>query len=407
MGTIYKNAYILDPAQDIEGPGEIFVDGGRIVGILNDEAARGKIVPMLVPSYDTEIIDLGGAFLTPGWVDLNTHVFDTLGDFCLPADDMGIRSGVTTAVDAGTSGTLTFNTFRRNVVEASKTRVYAFLDPSLLYIATSDAIAHRLDIAAHPRNQDIDRAAAVVDENRDIIVGFNVRPVRRPGESRSPVLDAARTLADRFSLPLLVQLGQFSSDEVVPPTELLPMLRSGDIVTHCYQAHHGLFDANGSLLPVAADAIARGVLLDVGYSNADFSINIAKTALEKGIVPNTLSTDLNRFSASTVDTLAAVMTRFVNLGLPFRQVIEMVTSRAATALHKSGELGTLEPGRLADFTVSRWVDQDTSLTDGQGGQLQVSQMLQVQGACIAGEFIRIERSPFEPEANTPASPAFV
>jgi len=397
MATIFKNAHLLDPMQGVEGRGDVLIEHGKIVGILQDDLAIGKIVPILVPQWDTQIIDLEGAFLSPGWIDIHTHVFNTIGDFCLPADDVGIRSGVTTIADAGTSGILTFDAFRQSVINTAKTRVYAFMDPSLLYIATSDFIAHRLEIAANPRNQDVERAAATVEANRDVVVGFKVRPVRRAGEAQSPVMGAARALADRFNLPLMVHVGRFPQDDVVPPHELLPQLKAGDIVTHCFQPQFGLFDESSNLIPAAREAIDRGVLLDVGHSNADFSIATAKSAISQGILPNTLSTDLNCFNIDTVGSLAAVMTKFVNLGLSLADVVERVTTRAAAAIGKSDQLGGFKPGQLADFTIFEWVDQEVVLEDGRGGSLPVSQMLRVKGVCRSGEYIGIERSPFDPE----------
>ncbi|NJP08242.1 MAG: amidohydrolase family protein [Leptolyngbyaceae cyanobacterium RU_5_1] len=408
MATIFRNTYLLDPVQGLEGRGDVLVENGKIVGILQDELAIGKIVPILVPQWGTEIIDLEGAFLSPGWIDLHTHTFSSIGDFCLPADDVGIRSGVTTIADAGTSGILTFDAFRRTVIDTAKTRTYAFINPSLLYIATSDFIAHRLEIIANPRNQDLERAAAVIEANRDVIVGLKVHPAFHQGETRSPIMDAARSLADRFSLPLMVNLGRFVPHEVLlSPEGLLALLKPGDIVTHCFQPHDGLFDGNGNLLPGARAAIDRGVLLDVGYSKNHFSIELARTALAHEILPNTLSTDLSRLSPDPAGSLAAVITRFVSLGMSLGQAIERVTIHPARILSKATELGCLKPGMLADFTIFNWVDEATNLEDGKGTSLPVSQMLKVQGVCRSGEYIKIERSPFDPkltsdDSQTPA-----
>lgn len=394
MATIFKNAHLLDPMQGVEGRGDVLIENGKIVGILQDDLAIGKIVPILVPQWDTQIIDLEGAFLSPGWIDLHTHIFDTIGDFCLPADDVGIRSGVTTIADAGTSGILTFDAFRHTAIEPMKTRVYAFMEPSLLYIATSDAIAHKLDLVTHPQNQDINRAAAVVEANREVIVGFKADPVRRLGEARSPVLDAARTLADRFSLPLMVHLGTSFNGERIPPQELLPQLRAGDIVSHCFLTHQGLFTEAGELIPQAREAIDRGVLLDMGHSQGDWSAVTAKAAIERGVRPHLLSTGLNRTNVSQVRSLATVMTRFVNLGLSLSEVVERVTNNPAAAIGKSGELGGFKPGQIADFTIFEWADV-TPETPGQ--TIPSEQVLKVRGVCRSGEYLKIERSPFDPE----------
>ena len=395
MATIFRNAHLLDPMQGLEGRGDVLVDNGKIVGVLQDDSAIGKIVPILVPQWDTQIIDLEGAFLSPGWMDIHTHVCDTFGDFCLSADDVGIRSGVTTIADAGTSSILTFDAFRQTAIATAKTRVFSFMNPSLLYIATSDQIAHQLGIVANPRNQNIDRAAAVVEANRDVIVGLHVRPVRRAGETTSPVLETAKKLAEMFSLPLLIHLGHFSQDEVVPAAELLPQLKAGDIVTHCFQPNHALFDQSNKLLPAAKDAIARGVLLDVGYSDAECSTETAKAAIAQGILPNILSTNLNRSNVDVADSLAAVMTRFVNLGLSLSEVVERVTQQPAAAIGQSSQLGGFKPGQLADFTIFEWKDESTDLKDDSGEMMMVPQLLNVKGVCRSGEYFQIERSPFD------------
>lgn len=395
MATIFRNAHLLDPMQGLEGRGDVLVDDGKIVGVLQDDSALGKIVPILVPQWDTQIIDLEGAFLSPGWMDIHTHVFNTIGDFCLSADDVGIRSGVTTIADAGTSSILTFDAFRHTAIATAKTRVFSFMNPSLLYIATSDLIAHQLEIVANPRNQDIDRAATVVDANRDVIVGFHVRPVRRAGEMVSPLLETAKKLAEMFSLPLMVQLGHFSQDEVIPTAELLPQLKAGDILTHCFQANHALFDQTHKLLPIAKDAIDQGILLDVGYSNADCSVELARTAIAQGILPNILSTNINRSTVETADSLAAVMTRFVNLGLSLSEVVERVTHQPAAAIGQSSQLGGFRPGQLADFTIFEWNDEPTTSKDDRDGTKTLPQRLKVKGVCRSGEYFHLERSPFE------------
>lgn len=395
MATRYTNAHLLDPAQGIDQHGELLVDQGKVVAI-------GSQVEC---SADVETVDLGGLLLTPGWIDAHTHVFDTIGDFCLAADDVGIRSGVTAVADAGTSGVLTFNAFRRTVIDQSQTRVYALVDPSLLYIATSDFIAHRLEIAASPLNQDIDRVAEVVEANRDIVVGFKVRPVMKQGETKSPVMEAGRTLAEMFNLPIMVHLGRFPADAVMAPEDLLAALRPGDIVTHCFQPRYALFDLQGNLLPAAREALDRGILLDVGHSNADFSIATARAALAQGIVPHTLSTDLNCFNLEIVGSLALVMSRFLAFGLSLSEVVERVTSQAAMALRKTDEIGSLKPGMVADFTLAELVDEPTTLVDGRGGSMEVAQVLKVRGVCRAGAFQRLERLPFD--VATPPEPALV
>lgn len=150
-----------------------------------------------------------------------------MGDFCLPADEAGIRSGVTTVVEAG----ITFPAFCATVASTAQTRVYAFIDPSLLYIATADFIAHRLRLAVDWKNQDLDRARAVIEAHREVVVGLKARPTLRPGETESPTLTSALILGEEYRLPIMIHLGRFPMDGVLDPFDLLDRLRSGEIVS--------------------------------------------------------------------------------------------------------------------------------------------------------------------------------
>ncbi|MGA7933865.1 MAG: amidohydrolase family protein, partial [Kovacikia sp.] len=219
----------------------------------------------------------------------------------------------------------------------------------------------------------------------------------KQGASSSPVMDTALPLAKTYDLPIMVHLGRFPADAVLPTDVLLDLLRPGDIITHAYQPRHGLYDAEGNLLPVARKAIDRGILLDVGHSGNDFSFKTAQLGLAQGILPDTISTDLNCFNIDTVGSLALTMTKFMELGLSLTQVIERVTINPAKALRKTDESGSLKPGAIADFTLAELVNQTANLQDGNGGILPVSQILKVRGVCRAGKFSWIDQMPFDQE----------
>jgi dihydroorotase len=381
--TLFVNAHLLDPAQGLDELGQVRVEEGKIAAIGPHLSREGA-----------DVVDLQGQLLTPGWIDIHTHVFTAVGDFCLPADEVGIQSGVTTVVDAGTSGTLTFPAFRETAAQTAQTRVYALIDPSLLYIATSDFIAHRLGFAVDPKNQDLDRAREVIEAHRQVIVGFKARPTVKLGETESPTLTSALILAEEYHLPIMIHLGRFPMDGVLDPSDLLDRLRPGDIVTHTYQPRFGLFDAEGSLLPAAQRALERGVVLDVGHSGSDFSFNTARLGLDQGIRPHTISTDLNIFNTEIVVDLATTMSKFLALGMTLPEVVRAVTGNAARAIQKSEQLGSLQVGRAADLTVAEMVQEEAELVDGRGGTLSVNQMLKVRGVCRAGQFQKIDHTPY-------------
>lgn len=164
---------------------------------------------------------------TRDWTKSGNWVFTSVGDFCLPADEAGIRSGVTTVVEAG----ITFPAFCATVASTAQTRVYALI-LTLLYIATADFIAHRLRLAVDWKNQDLDRARAVIEAHRQVVVGLKARPTLRPGERESPTLASALILGEEYRLPIMIHLGRFPMDEVLDPFDLLDRLRSGEIVSN-------------------------------------------------------------------------------------------------------------------------------------------------------------------------------
>ncbi|MFS8871633.1 amidohydrolase family protein [Synechococcus sp. R50.1] len=181
--TLFINAHLLDPDQGLDEIGQLRVEEGKI-------AAIGRHLPVC----GAEVVDLRGQLLTPGWIDIHTHVFTSVGDFCLPADEVGIRSGVTTVVEAG----ITFPAFCATVASTAQTRVYALI-LTLLYIATADFIAHRLRLAVDWKNQDLDRARAVIETHRQVVVGRKARPTLKLGERESPTLTSALILGEEYA----------------------------------------------------------------------------------------------------------------------------------------------------------------------------------------------------------------
>src|SRR6218665_1657214 len=213
---------------------------------------------------------LAGALVTPGLVDLHAHCMVGLGDFCLPADLIGVRSGVPIIVDAGTSSTAIIGLARRAIIDHpdTKTRVLALMDPSQIYLANKGFVCHHLMIAADERNIDVGFGREVLEANRDVIVGFKVRPTVTTAPPRSPFLQAPGDIG--ADLPIMVHLGEFPHTPVLSINDLLAALRPGDIITHAYRGGGGQLDGKGEPTPEYRAAYERGVKLDVGHSGGDF-----------------------------------------------------------------------------------------------------------------------------------------
>lgn len=334
------------------------VDDGVIVAVAP---------PTPLPPVDGEVVvDCTGRLVTPGLLDLHVHVMPGLGDFCVEADEVGVDMGVPVLIDGGTSGVATFDLARRAVIDhpATKTRVLAFIDPNQLYLATKDFICHKLEIANDDRNLDVDLLHASIERNGDIIVGAKVRACWTTDPEVSPFLRAAQAaFPDK---PVMVHLGRFPHTPTISTPKLLTELRGGDIITHAFRGAGGLLHpVSGTVIPEFADAIERGVRLDVGHSGTDFRFREARRLFDAGYLPHTISTDLNIFNiGGPVYTLAETMTKIWALGVDLAAVIAMVTVNTAASIKRGHELGSLAVGRAAEVSVLAVEEGPHDVSDG-------------------------------------------
>ncbi len=376
--TIIANGRVIDPASGWDGVADIAIADGKIVAVKPGLSRQ---------TSDATIVDVRDRVVTPGLIDMHTHVFEGLGDFCLPADRVGVESGVTTVVDAGTAGAAIFNLARRAVIDhpATRTRVLALLDPNQIYLATKHFICHYLEIANDERNLDLEDAARVLAENVDVVVGMKVRATYTGNPHRSPFLDGAKSIAgDR---PIMVHMGEFPHTPVITTDDLLTSLRDGDIVTHCFRASSGVMDNDLKPTAIFRDALDRGVKLDIGHSSGDFHFGTARRLMGLGILPNTISTDLNVFNLDhPVRSLAQTMSKIWALGVPLDRVVAMVTANPAAVIHREGDLGSLAPGRCADISLLRIVEGHQVMSDGYE-TLAAERWIEAEGCWRVGEWI--------------------
>lgn len=358
MRTVLRGGRIIDPASGLDRVGDVVVEDGVIVAV----APPGPLPPM----SDEVVIDCTGQLVTPGLIDLHVHVMPGLGDFCVEADEVGVDMGVPVLIDGGTSGVATFDLARRAVIDhpATKTRVLAFLDPNQLYLATKDFICHKLEIANDDRNLDVDLLHASIERNADIIVGAKVRACWTTDPEVSPFLRAAQAaFPDK---PVMVHLGRFPHTPTISTPKLLTELRGGDIITHAFRGAGGLLHpVTGAVIPEFADAVERGVRLDIGHSGTDFRFREARRLFDAGYVPHTISTDLNVFNiGGPVYSLAETMTKVWALGVDLADVIAMVTMNTAASIRYGHELGALAVGRTAEVSVLAVEDGPHDVSDG-------------------------------------------
>jgi dihydroorotase len=362
---LLKGGRLIDPASGKDGVLDIGVRDGKI------EAIGAKL-----ESGGATVINVKDQIVTPGLIDVHLHLMKGLGAFGVDPDIFGVGSGVTTVVDAGSSGHSLLNVFRNYVTSSAKTRVLNYINLSTLGGVTGPGYS----ILADPRLIDEDKIEQAVEANRDIIVGIKIMATGGAlGAQGLKPLERARNLGDRLKLPMLVHIGESWTKDSAPVHvgDVLKYLRAGDIVTHMFTVHPGgLLDGNGKLWPQVRDAKESGVLMDVGHGLHNLNFDVARKVLDQGLHPDGVSTDGHRGNrAGPVYDLPTTMAKLIALGFSLNQVIEMATANAARLLGRSNELGTLRIGDRADISVLTIEDREWQAVDSQKGTIPAHQTI--------------------------------
>jgi dihydroorotase len=348
---------VIDPASGLHDGRDIGIVRGRIEAVL----------PHIPGSAANDVVDATGLFVVPGLVDLHVHVYWGVADLSIEADPSCLGRGATTVVDAGSAGANTFPGFRRNVVEASRGRVLAYLN-----ISATGQIDPFLGELHDLRFADPERAAAVALANPDVIVGFKVRVSEMlAGPNGLAGLERAVEAGRATNLPVMVHIGGTPFDI----EEVFARVRPGDVITHAYTGWRpgAIVTDAGRIVPGAREARSRGVVFDVGHGAGSFTWAVAEAALADDFRPDTISSDLHRFNvAGPVHDLATTLSKFMLLGLTLNEVIGMATAAPASAL---GAAGALAIGAEADITVLRLEDGRFNLTDSAGVARETRQRL--------------------------------
>jgi dihydroorotase len=344
----------------------------------------GKIAAIgagLAAPADAERIDGKGAFVSPGWVDLHVHVWHGGTDISLRPSDCGAERGVTTMVDAGSAGEANFHGFREYVIEPARERIKAFLNLGSIGLVACNRVPELRDI----KDIDLDRIIECYAENSEHIVGLKVRAshVITGSWGVTPV-KLGKKIAKILKLPMMVHVGE-------PPAlydEVLEILGPGDVVTHCFNGKAGssiLEDED--LFKLAERCAAEGVRLDIGHGGASFSFKVAEAAIQRGLMPFSISTDLhNRCMNFPVWDLATTMSKLLSVGMPFDAIIQAVTHAPASVI-KLDMTDRLTVGQRADFTIFDVTNSDLEATDSNGDVSRLTRLFEPRHAVIGAEAI--------------------
>jgi len=334
---LLKGGHVIDPKNRIDAVMDVAVSNGRIV----------RVAANIPASAARKTVNLAGLTVTPGLIDIHVHVYprpelkSIERDSSVQIDGHSFRSGVTTVVDAGTSGWRTFPDFKARTIDKARTRVLALLNISGAGMGTGkeDDLAE-LDSAS---------AARTAKENRGVIVGFKSAHFGGPGWES---VEAAVKAGKEADLPVMVDFGYLNQVRNLP-TLLLDKLRPGDIYTHCYSGHREEVLGDGKVNPAMFTGRKRGIIFDVGFGAGSFYWYVAVPAFQQGFQPDSISTDLHSGSMNAgMKSMTNIMSAILNLGAPLDQVIAMSTWNPAKEIKRT-DLGSLDVGAEADIAVLR------------------------------------------------------
>ena len=372
--VLLQGGTVIDPANGLHAIRDVLLTGGRIqtVGRIPADGQRAG-----------RVIDATGLLVVPGLVDLHAHVGTPDTSLGLPVDEFTARNGVTTCVSAGDVGAPDWARFETEVLERARTRVFTFLHVSDLGLQTfpNPEMLNLGDIA-------VDRLAETVAANADRVLGIKVREsLDVVGDNGIEPLRRALAAAEQAGGGARVMCHIGNAPGELPA--LLELLRPGDILTHCFSGLGNNIVQDGRLLPAAQAAQQRGVIFDVGHGGGSFDFAVAEAALDQGLRPNTISSDLHRASMPTPGRpfLPWIMSKFLMLGFTLDEVVAMTTVRPAGIINRVEGLGTLSPGGPADVTLLRLVEAETDFVDTTGKHRTGDRYLEVAGVIRAGQVV--------------------
>jgi dihydroorotase len=354
--TIIHSGHLIDPANQRNGRFDVAIKRDRIVAVA----------PHIDTTQARHLIDASDRIVTPGLIDLHTHVYHGVTYWGIEPDALAARSGVTTWVDVGSAGAYNFNGLREFIMRQSNVRIVTFLNISGVGLTAPFGEHLNLD------NCDIDLFCQIVDQHRDIIIGVKARIEEKTvGPNGLEPLRRARIAADRCGLPMMVHIGSGPPDL----DAVLDYLKPGDILTHCFTGGTMRVTA-GDGLPHASiqKAIARGVILDVGHGAGSFDFAVAEGMLNAGILPDAISTDMHQISVhGPMFDLPTCMSKFLAIGVSLEHVIAAATAQPAKILNLP-DVGSLHVGAKADVAVLRnyhgtFHFYDIAMASRQGSQL--------------------------------------
>ena len=368
LDLLIINGHVIDPANQVDEVRPVAVYNGEIVPYDGEEPAR-------------HTIDAAGRYVFPGLIDSHAHMFTEGTEIGIYPDLAYLPTGVTSAVDA-TAGVANYRLFRSAIIARSKVTIKSFLQMCSAGLATT---SYHENI--NPKYFNPEKIARIYHENKDNILGLKIRQSEELAEGLGiEPLKATVAIAEKIGCPVEVHCTNIP----VPTSDVLDVLRPGDIFEHVYQGvKNTILDENGKLYDCVVKARERGILFDTaeGRKHGDFDVMIK--AKEQGFIADFCSTDLVLASMyrRSIFSLPNLMSRYIAMGIPMAEVVRMSTQAPAHLMKMDGEIGCLSAGARADIAIFNWIPLHQTYRDWKGSTFQADMTLKPEMTIKDGDIV--------------------
>lgn len=350
---LVQGGTLIDPSQKTHARRDVAFANGVVAAVAE----------RIDPAHAVQVINASGRLVTPGLIDLHVHVFEGVSHYGIAPDPTCLAHGATTVVDAGSAGADTFPGFRKYVIDASETRIFAQLNISSMGMLSA-SIGELDDL----KWADVPKALQTIEKHRDVILGVKVRLTRDAIVGKNAGLTPlfrAREAADAAGLPIMVHPQNAWCESL---DDILAVMRQGDILTHSFHGmSHGILDEDGKIRTSVRAARERGVIFDVGHGQGSFSWRVCEAALAQDFLPTSISSDLHVYNLNgPVFDLATTVSKFLHLGLSLDDVLARVTAIPAGVIGMPGKIGTLAVGAWGDAVVFDLEEGEFAMIDSKG-----------------------------------------